>query len=116
MKMHAKRSKSLCTGCKVNRDSIDAIVKFTPDSVKTVMSPVLGVSTDASEHSLTQSFGLGTQTQNTLDIMWPGKVNNRLYFVQAGETIVFPEIPCDFKTKWPSLKTYTTCVDTALKE
>jgi hypothetical protein len=43
-------------------------------------------------------------------------VNNRLYFVQAGESIVFPEIPCDFKASWPSLKAYTKCVDTALQE
>src|SRR6266545_413475 len=116
VKVRTKGSKGLATGGKVNRDGIGAIVKFTPDNGKQVMSPVLGGSSYASEHSLTQGFGLGAQTQGTVDIMWPGKVNNRLYAVQAGETIVYPEIPCDFKGTWSSIKTYTKCVDTALTE
>ena len=98
----------------MNRDGIGAIVKFTPKNGKQVLSPVLGGSSYASEHSLVQGFGLGSKDEGQADVLWPGGVHSRLYHVQASEQVTIPEIPCDFVKSWPSKKAYTTCVDDAL--
>jgi hypothetical protein len=100
---------------KVNRDGIGAIVRFTPRRGKTAVSPVLGGSSYASQHSLVQSFGLGTRNDGTVDILWPGGTRNRLYDVQAGESLTLPEIPCDIGMN-ASSSVYRACVDGALGE
>jgi hypothetical protein len=116
VKVKVKGTKGLTTGGKNNRDGIGAIVKFTPKGGKTVMSPVMGGSSYASEHSLIQGFGLGSKTEGTVDVFWPGGVHNRLYLVTPSELVTIPEIPCDFVKSWPSIKAYATCVTGALTE
>jgi hypothetical protein len=101
----------------VNRDGIGAIVKITPKgSDRQSMSPVLGGSSYASQHSMVQSFGLGTAPEGTVEVLWPGGVKNRLYAVAAGEHVRLPEIPCDFAGNWANRNAYRACVDGALGE
>jgi enediyne biosynthesis protein E4 len=116
VKIRTKGTKGLTTHGRVNRDGIGAIVRFTPKSGKTSMTPVLGGSSHLSQHSLVQGFGLGIQTSGTVEIFWPGGVRNRLYNVLAGERLTLPEIPCSFSGSWPSRTAYTMCVDTALNQ
>jgi hypothetical protein len=51
-----------------------------------------------------------------VEVKWQGGVRNRLYAVAAGEKVRFPEIPCDFGSKWSNRAAYTACVDKALGE
>jgi hypothetical protein len=117
VKVRVKGSKGLTSRGKVNRDGIGAVVKFKPAGGKQVMYPVLGGSSHASQHSLTQGFGLGSATRGTVEILWPGGVKNRLYDVAAGERVMIPEIPCSFvSTPWSSKTAYRKCVDDALTD
>src|SRR5262249_35433659 len=116
VKVRVIGTKGLTSGGHVNRDGIGAIVKFTPNAGKQVMSPVLGGSSYASEHSLIQGFGLGTGTSGTVEVFWPGAIKNRLYNVAAGETVTIPEIPCDFAAAWPRKNLYKQCVQGALNQ
>jgi enediyne biosynthesis protein E4 len=115
-KITVKGTKGLTTAGKVNRDGIGAIVKFTPSSGQTSMSPVLGGSSYSSQHALTQGFGLGSATQGTVEILWPGGTRNRLGGVLAGESLVLPEIPCNYAATWPTKNAYRMCVDNALNQ
>jgi len=115
-KVTLKGTKGLTADGKVNRDGIGAVVKFTPANGKQVMYPVLGGASHASQHSLTQSFGLGSATSGRVDILWPGGVRNRFYGVASSEHVQIPEIPCDFKATWPNQKTYMMCVNKAVNE
>jgi enediyne biosynthesis protein E4 len=99
-----------------NRDGIGSVLFFTPKNGKQVMYPVLGGSSHASQHELTQIFGLGKQTTGTLEVLWPHNVRNRLYDVKAGERITMPEIPCSFAASWPSESAYKACVTAALDD
>lgn len=99
---------------RVNRDGIGAIVSFTPHHGETVLTPVHGGSSFASQHDLEALFGLGSAYLGTVDVEWPGGVRNRLYAAHHGERIVFPEIPCSFDDNWSSLYAYVSCVDTSL--
>ena len=94
----------------VNRDGIGAVVHFTPDGGSTVMQPVLGGASYASQDSLTAGFGLGTAKAGTIEILWPGGVRNRLYNVKAGKTVLFPEIPCGFDDQTITDRKYRRCV------
>jgi hypothetical protein len=116
VKLSALGTKGLATQGKNNRSGIGAIIYFEPKGGKRVMSPVLGGSSHMSQHSLIQGFGLGSKTKGTAEVLWPGGVHNRLYDVHAGETLVLPEIPCDFKKNWPSKNAYKTCVASALSQ
>ena len=115
-KVRLKGTRGLTTLGKSNRDGIGAIVQFTPRNGKTVMYPVLGGSSYASQHALEQTFGLGSQSRGMLEIAWPGGAKNRVYDVLQGERLVVPEIPCDARGSWPSRNAYRACVDTALTE
>ncbi|MDJ0571595.1 MAG: CRTAC1 family protein [Pleurocapsa sp. MO_192.B19] len=77
----------------VNRDGIVAVVLFTPEDGSTVMQPILGGSSYASQDSLAANFGLGEQERGTIEILWPGGVRNRIYDVSAGDRLVFPKFP-----------------------
>lgn len=99
-----------------NRDGIGAVVFFTPEAGKQVMMPVLGGSSHASQHDLTQLFGLGAATQGTVEVLWQAGVRNRLYGVSAGERVTLPEIPCSFSATWPNVAVYTRCVTQALSD
>ncbi|MCU0656347.1 MAG: CRTAC1 family protein [Polyangiaceae bacterium] len=115
-KVRLKGTKGLTALGKNNRDGIGAVVKFTPRNGKTVLYPVLGGSSYASQHALEQTFGLGNQSRGTLEIHWTGGVKNRLYDVLPNERLTVPEIPCDCEGSWPSKNAYRACVDTALGE
>jgi enediyne biosynthesis protein E4 len=43
-------------------------------------------------------------------------VKNRLYDVRSGESIRFPEIPCDYAATWASAAAYRSCVGKALNQ
>jgi len=111
-----KGAVGLVNGAVVNRDGIGAILRFTPKHKKTVMSPVLGGGSYASQDQLAKTFGLGTSYKATIDVTWPGGVNNRLYGAMAGEEILLPEIPCDFKNQNHAFREYLHCVGSALRQ
>jgi enediyne biosynthesis protein E4 len=72
---------------RVNRDGIGAVVTFTPKDGQTVMQPILGGSSYASQDSLAANFGLGSADRGTVEVLWTGGVRNRLYDVQHAEQI-----------------------------
>jgi len=119
-------AKGLTRGGKVNRDGIGGIIHFTPDGLKTATRAVVGGASYASEDSLRTTFGLGKSAKGTAEIMWPGKVFNKLYDIQPGEKLVVPEIPCDYVNWQDNLgphasrrdhrDKYQACVDTALQD
>jgi inosine-uridine nucleoside N-ribohydrolase len=43
-------------------------------------------------------------------------VRNRLYDVQAGEKILFPEIPCSVTGSWENQGAFLSCVAQSLNE
>lgn len=99
-----------------NRDGIGAIVSFTPEGGKTSMQPILGGASYASQSSLTAGFGMGAADEGTVDVLWPGGVRNRLYDVENGEKIDFPEIPCSYDGNWGNKGQYVACVTHALND
>jgi hypothetical protein len=100
---------------RANRDGIGAVFRVTPWRGATAISPVEGGSSYASQHSLARTFGLGRARTATVEVLWPGGVRNRLYWVRSGERIVFPEIPCSFDAPM-SPADYGACVTAALAE
>ena len=104
----------LVPGARVNRDGIGAVVRVTPAAGRPTLRPVLGGSGYASQDSLTLLFGLGRAPEGTVEVLWPGGVRNRLYGVAAGERLVFPEIPCDFRPTGSEDGSYRSCLDEAL--
>lgn len=100
----------------VNRDGIGAVVKFTPNHGHTVMQPILGGSSYASQDALSANFGLGQARRGTVDVLWPGGTHNRLYYVRESERILFPEIPCSFDGDWDNVHAYKSCVSNSLAE
>ena len=106
----------ITSGGKVNRDGIGAVVSFTPKGGKSVMRPVLGGASYASQDSLVVNLGLGKAHKGTVEILWPGGVRNRFYGLRASERLVLPEIPCSYDGAWRSKHAYKRCVKKALKE
>ena len=105
----------LTPGGRVNRDGIGAVVRFRPHGGATDTRPVLGGSSYASQDSRTLIFGLGDAGKGVLDIQWPGGRRNRLYGARAGESIVFPEIPCSYDDRSLSAHQYRDCVSGSLQ-
>jgi enediyne biosynthesis protein E4 len=103
-------------GGRAPRDGIGAVVFFTPQGGKTVMRPVLGGGSYASQDSLEGTFGLGVATEGMVEVLWPGGARNRLYHAHSTERITLPEIPCSYAAAWPSAEAYRACVDQALEE
>ncbi len=101
---------------RVNRSGIGAVVTFTPEGGETAMNPIMGGSSFASQDSLIANFGLGTAESGTVEVMWNGGVRNRLYDVQAGETLVLPEIPVSYDGEFASANDYQRQVDSALDD
>jgi hypothetical protein len=101
-------------GGRAPRDGIGAVVFFTPQGGKTVMRPVLGGGSYASQDSLEGTFGLGTAAEGMVEVLWPGGARNRLYNVHSTERITLPEIPCSYTAAWPSAEAYRACLDRAL--
>ena len=100
----------------VNRDGIGAVVFLTPEDGNTAIQPILGGSSHASQDSLIANFGLGTASQGTIEILWPGGVRNRLYDVESGTRTVFPEIPYSFDDSSYSLGEYKSLVEEAITQ
>ncbi len=101
----------------VNRDGIGAIVNLETRRGKSQTFPVLGGSSYASQDSLAVNFGLGRERYGTVDVLWPGGTRNRLYFVRAGERLVFPEIPCSYADDYPGgFRQYLGCVRHSVHE
>lgn len=100
----------------VNRDGVGAVVSVTPHRGRTAIQPVVAGSSYASQHSLELSFGLGSARNATVEVLWPGGVRNRLYGVQAGERLVFPEIPCSIDDTSMTPSGYAACVRSSLRE
>jgi enediyne biosynthesis protein E4 len=98
----------------VNRDGIGAVVRFTPHQGPASTLPVLGGSSYSSQHALEIGFGLGGAEKGTVEVLWPGGVRNRLRNVEAGETVLLPEIPCSYDGEWASFQAYRSCVHDAL--
>jgi hypothetical protein len=103
------------SGGRVNRDGIGAVVMFTPDGGRQAMRPIIAGGSFASADSLVAGFGLGRVQKGMIEILWPGGVRNRLYDVHAGERIVFPEIPCDWRAVGVEFAEYVACVEDALE-
>lgn len=99
----------------VNRDGIGATVTVTPAGGVSASSPVHSGGTYASDHARTLGFGLGSASVAQVDVTWPGGVKNRLYGVNDGESIDFPEIPCSIDGGG-SFNTYHKCVKGSLKD
>lgn len=106
----------ITSGGQVNRDGIGAVVTFTPRRGKTVMQPILGGSSYASQNSLTANFGLGHSRKGSVDVIWPSGVKNRLDRVRKGQRVLIPEIPCSYDGDWASPFAFRACLDNALYE
>ena len=106
----------ITTGGGVNRDGIGAVVTVTPRHGESVLLPVLGGSSYASQDSLVQNAGLGSKRRATVEVLWPGGVRNRLYNVRSGSRVLFPEIPCSFDDPAADFGEYLGCVVGSLTE
>ncbi len=101
----------------VNRDGIGAIVSSTPAGGTRATRPVLAGSSHASQDELSIHFGLGRARSTTVDVVWPQtRVKNRLYDVQSGERVRFPEIPCSIDGRFKNFGQYNSCVVHALDD
>ncbi|HEX4953515.1 MAG TPA: CRTAC1 family protein [Thermoanaerobaculia bacterium] len=98
----------------VNRDGIGATFRFTPTGLPTSMLPIVGGSSYASQHATEAVFGMGSAGKGVVEAYWPGGYRNKLYDVEAGETVVFPAIPCSYNGAWSSKGAYVRCVENAL--
>ena len=98
-----------------SRDGIGATIQVTPRHGETAMAPVLGGSSHLSQHSLTQTFGLGDSATATVDILWPGGTRNRHYNVVHGSTLGAVELPCSYDTA-DDFRTYRRCVRDGLRD
>jgi enediyne biosynthesis protein E4 len=110
-----KGTKGITNQGRVNRDGIGAVVKVTPQSGRSVLRPVVAGDSHGSQSSLRGTFGLADARSATVEILWPGGTRNRLYEVQSGERILFPEIPCSFDAAL-TRRAYVACVGQALDE
>lgn len=107
----------LTTGGVANRDGFGAVLSFTPKNGDTVMKPVVGGSGYSSQDGTDAVFGLAHEHRGQLDVLWPGGVRNRIPAVYDEETLLVPEIPCDYRhDHWAKFKDYKTCVQGALSE
>ncbi|MEM6454178.1 MAG: CRTAC1 family protein [Acidobacteriota bacterium] len=100
----------------VNRDGVGAVVRVWPIRGESSTLPALGGASYASQDSPWLHFGLGTETRAIVDVLWPGGVRNRLYNVNAGERIVFPEIPCSYDDDSVTFRSYLQCVVNSLSD
>lgn len=112
-------AKDIIPGGEVNRDGIGAVVKFVPrhgngDNNGSLIQPILGGGSHASTDSLAVNFGMGDNNRGEVEILWPGGNWNKLYKVKAGERLVLPEIPCDYKDSDMDSRDYLYCVHSSI--
>ena len=115
VKVRTLGTTGITTGGSVNRDGIGAVVKVVTASGEEVLRPVVGGASYASQDSLEGVFGLDDDRKARVEILWPGGVRNRLD-VRAGETILFPEIPCSLDGNFVNAGQYVKCVQRALNQ
>ena len=107
----------LATGSQANRDGVGAVVTFTPNKSPTAMKPILAGSNYSSQDTTDAIFGLGTKRKGTIEVLWPGGTRNQFFDAKDGETILMPEIPCDYEpAQWSSFQEYKGCVNSSLHE
>lgn len=116
VKVNAIGTKDLTHNGEVNRSGIGAVVSVTPRGGKTSMRPIVGGASYASQDSLKTIFGLGKARHSTVDVLWPGGVRNRLYYVKANQELILPEIPCSYDAEWGSYREYRRCVKRSVKQ
>jgi hypothetical protein len=107
-------TKGLLTRGKNNRDGIGAVLHFTPDGGDTVILPLVGGGSHVSQDSRILHFGLGSAPKGTLEVNWPGGINNILYDVSNHERVTMPEIPCKYDLSDWSAKDFNRCVNEAV--
>ncbi|HTG31771.1 MAG TPA: CRTAC1 family protein [Thermoanaerobaculia bacterium] len=96
-----------------NRDGVGARVSMKSVGLTQTQEIYAGSSMN-SMHSQILNFGLSKQTEGTVDVLWPSGFRNRIYHVQAGEELTFPEIPCSYDEPHQSSRDYRRCVTDAL--
>jgi hypothetical protein len=96
-----------------NRDGVGARVSMKSGDLTQTQEVYAGSSMN-SMHSQILNFGLAKRTEGTVDVRWPSGFHNRIYQVQAGETLNFPEIPCSYDAPHQSYHDYHKCVVDAL--
>jgi hypothetical protein len=106
LKVHA-------VGTVSNRDGVGARVSMKSGDVTQTQEIYAGSSMN-SMHSQVLNFGLAKRTEGTVDVRWPSGYHNRIYDVQARETLTFAEIPCSYDAPHQSLHDYRKCVADAL--
>ena len=107
-------SVNLLSDATVNRDGIGAVVRFTPKHGKTVMRPVLGGGSYASQDSLSIHFGLGSASKGVAEVLWPGGRVNVYKNIKPGRHYLLPEIPCDLNNN-TNQNSYKKCVTKSLR-
>lgn len=100
----------------VNRGALGATIIMRPKGRRAVMSPIIGGESFGSQHSSRRNFGLGRKCTGNVEILWPGGVRNRLYDVRHRETLILPEIPCDYMRNWETEPAYLSCVTHAVNK
>ena len=108
-------SVGLTPGAGVNRDGVGAILSFRPAGGPQVSLPVTAGASHVSQDARERIFGLGTAPFGHLEVLWPGGVRNRLYYVHDGERLTMPEIPCSFDSGG-HLGFYLGCVQRSLRD
>jgi hypothetical protein len=96
-----------------NRDGVGARVSMTSGDLTQTQEIYAGTSMN-SMHSQILNFGLARRKEGTVDVRWPSGFHNRIYNVQAGEVLNFPEIPCSYDAPRQSFHDYNKCVADAL--
>ncbi len=109
-------TKALTSRGQVNRDGIGAVITFLPRREGMVSKPVVSGGSHASADSLELVFGMAASKSATVEVLWPGGVRNRLYYVRSNQEIVFPEIPCSFDDSSQTFSRYIACVRSSLDE
>jgi hypothetical protein len=106
----------IVSGSRVNRSGIGAVLRVTPEGGPTSLRPILGGASYASENALIQTLGLGSASKATVEVIWPGGIKNS-FEVAAGETLVVPEIPCNFdQASWKNFGQFNSCVVRSLDQ
>jgi len=103
-------------GARANRDGFGAVVTLTTAGGKRQMVPIVGGASYASQDAPVADFGLGEESEATVEVLWPGGVKNRFRGLEAGERIVLPEIPCDVDDEFSDREVYVACIDAALAQ
>jgi len=115
VKVMLKGSAGILPGARGNRDGIGAVLSFRSKKGNTVMVPIIGGSSYASQHSLEVILGMKDSEKGVLEVTWPGGVKNRLYNVKAFERLTIPEIPCSYDDREMSFHEYRQCVKTSIR-